>query len=156
MTVRITLDPSWIDAYGHLNEGYYLVAFSQAMWPFQEELGLGAAYTSSTSNAIYTVESRIRYLHEVSFPADLDISNSLCAVTDKKIWTTHGLLVNGVECCRLERISLNYNQKTKSVTAFSADCYIKLSQACVSAAPDWATFQPKMDIAPKHQTQTDP
>ena len=110
------------------------------MWPFQEYLGLGEAYTAKTANAIYTVESRIVYLCEVSYPAELLISNTLLGVTQKKIWSAHSLSVDGRERCRLERISLNFNQNTKRVTVFPNGVFEGLNRACAKEIPDWATL----------------
>jgi len=63
------LQASWVDAYGHLNEGYYLVVFSNATWALQDHFGVGPAYTTVSGKALYTAESHIRYLREVRAPA---------------------------------------------------------------------------------------
>ncbi|KIC07686.1 hypothetical protein RA19_23195 [Leisingera sp. ANG-M1] len=151
--IRISIDPTWIDAYGHLNEGYYLVAFSEASWPFQEHIGLGETYTRKTSNAIYTVESRISYLREVTYPADLTITNHLLGAQDKKIWSAHVLSAAGEECCRLERISLNYNQASKRVAPFPKDIFAELSCFSEVIAPDWVRLE---NIFSKPRRQNSP
>ncbi len=38
------LRDDWLDAYGHLNEAYYLVPFSNASWALQDHFGIGVAY----------------------------------------------------------------------------------------------------------------
>jgi len=35
------LQESWLDAYGHLNEAYYLVPFSNTTWIMQDHFGMG-------------------------------------------------------------------------------------------------------------------
>ena len=42
------LRPEWLDAYGHLNEAYYLVPFSNATWAFLDHFELGEAYFEQT------------------------------------------------------------------------------------------------------------
>ena len=44
------LQPNWLDSYGHLNEAYYIVAFSNATWPLQNYFGIGDIYFKSTGN----------------------------------------------------------------------------------------------------------
>ncbi len=52
MTALITtgtrVRPEWIDYNGHLMDGYYLVAFSDATEGVLAELGFGAAYRERT------------------------------------------------------------------------------------------------------------
>ena len=51
---EIEVKDDWLDVYGHLNEGYYLVAFSEASWHVGDPLGVGVAYTEHTGFAFYT------------------------------------------------------------------------------------------------------
>ena len=54
------LQEAWLDAYGHLNEAYYLVPFSNATWLMQDHFGIGVPYFKETGCAIYTVETHMR------------------------------------------------------------------------------------------------
>ena len=63
----------WLDAYGHLNEAYYLVPFSNATWALQEHFDIGVPYFERTGAALYTVETHVRYLQEVRAPAVMEI-----------------------------------------------------------------------------------
>ena len=63
----------WLDAYGHVNEAYYLVPFSNASWALQEKFGIGADYFKRTGGALYTVESHVRYLKDVRAPAVMEV-----------------------------------------------------------------------------------
>lgn len=44
-----------LDVYGHLNEAYYLVPFSNATWALQEHFDIGGHYFERTGAALYTV-----------------------------------------------------------------------------------------------------
>ena len=70
------LRDDWLDAYGHLNEAYYLVPFSNASWALQEHFGIGVDYFERTGCALYTVESHVRYLNEVRAPALLEVAST--------------------------------------------------------------------------------
>ena len=54
------LQDHWLDAYGHLNEAYYLVPFTNANWAILDHFGIGRPYYERTGGAFYTVESHVR------------------------------------------------------------------------------------------------
>ena len=65
--------PAWIDYNGHLNEGYYGVAFGDASDGILTHLGFDAGYRAA-HGTIYTAQTRIRpdsaglYLSQLSRP----------------------------------------------------------------------------------------
>ena len=67
------LQDTWLDLYGHMNEAYYLVPFSNTTWIMQDHFGIGSDYFDSTGCALYTVETHLRYLNDVRAPASMDI-----------------------------------------------------------------------------------
>ncbi|MGD8421423.1 MAG: thioesterase family protein, partial [Gammaproteobacteria bacterium] len=67
------MQQEWADAYGHLNEAYYLVPFSNATWKMQDHFGIGTDYFEASGCAIYTVETHLRYVNDVRMPANLEI-----------------------------------------------------------------------------------
>ena len=62
---REPVQESWLDAYGHLSEAYYLVPFSNASWAYQDHFDIGVTYFEKTGGALYTLETHLRYLKEV-------------------------------------------------------------------------------------------
>src|SRR5262249_58562827 len=51
----------WIDYNGHMMDGYYGLAFSDATEVFLDHVGLGEAYRQETGSGMYTVESHLCY-----------------------------------------------------------------------------------------------
>ncbi len=78
-----SLQTGWLDGYGHLNEVFYLVPFSNATWKVQDHFGIGLDYFNNTGCAIYTVETHMRYLREVHAPAELNISTEIFGADQK-------------------------------------------------------------------------
>ena len=74
---------SWTDHYGHMNEGYYVVAFSDASWALQAELGIGTDYFDVSGMAMMTVESHIRYL-DGAYRGDTIVFDSMVIDADAK------------------------------------------------------------------------
>lgn len=131
------LQDSWLDAYGHLNEAYYLVPFSNANWAVQEHFSIGVAYFRDTGNALYTLESHLRYLDEVRAPAYLDVESMVIAVDAKKLLLAHRLLVDGKEKATLECLLLHYASRESRACPFSTQVREALSAACMASPPEW-------------------
>ncbi|MEQ9488492.1 MAG: thioesterase family protein [Alphaproteobacteria bacterium] len=132
------LRDEWLDAYGHLNEGYYVVAFSEANWALQEHFDIGVPYFEKTGCALYTLESHIRYLNEVRAPAVLEFESFIFGVDAKKVVIAHRMLVDGTERATFEAFALHYDQKNGGTAPFPDDVLKKLQAACADPLPDWA------------------
>jgi acyl-CoA thioester hydrolase len=57
--------PAWIDHNGHMNVGYYHVAFDIASEPFFEWLGLTPALRRENASSTFALESHLHFLREV-------------------------------------------------------------------------------------------
>ena len=60
-----TVPADWIDYNGHMNDGYYALAFTEATEAFPDKLGLGAACREQAGCGIYTVESHLCFFRSV-------------------------------------------------------------------------------------------
>ena len=123
------LQAAWVDAYGHLNEGYYLVVFSNATWALQDHFGIGPEYTRASGNALYTAESHIRYLHEVRAPARLEVVSHLFDFDAKKLHLGHVLTVDGTECATVECALVHVSTHTGKSCQFSDEIMNEFAQA---------------------------
>lgn len=132
------LQDAWLDAYGHLNEGYYLVAFSNATWPLQAHFGIGTEYFDETGCALYTVESHIRYLDEVRAPAQLEIESLILGVDEKKLHIAHIMTVEGSERATFECLLLHFDSREGRVTPFPEEKLAALEAAVAAEKPDWS------------------
>ena len=132
------LRDDWLDAYGHLNEAYYLVPFSNASWALQEHFGIGVAYFERTGGAIYTVESHIRYLKEVRAPALMEVESLVLGSDAKRIHIAHVLRVGESECATFECLGLHYDTKAGRTAAMPDAVQAALVAAQDSPPPGWA------------------
>jgi acyl-CoA thioester hydrolase len=57
--------PDWIDYNGHMNVGYYHVAFDTAAEPFFEWLGLTPAFRREHGSSTFALESHLTFMREV-------------------------------------------------------------------------------------------
>ena len=72
-----TVPSDWIDYNGHMMDGYYSIAFTEATDAFLDHLGLGAAYREETGASIYTVESHLCFFRSVRAGARLRYTSQL-------------------------------------------------------------------------------
>jgi len=138
----------WLDAYGHLNEAYYLVPFSNATWALQEHFAIGVPYFERTGAAIYTVESHVRYLKEVRAPAMMEIQSLILGVDAKRLHLAHVMSVDGVERATFECMGLHYDTRVGKTAEFPEDVLATLKQARISVLPDWTGRRVSLNVTP--------
>ncbi len=131
------LREDWLDAYGHLNEAYYLVPFSNTSWRMQDHVGLGVEYFKRTGCAMYTVETHIRYLKEVRAPAELEIETIILGADAKRMWFAHTMLVDGTVRATGEFMTLHYDTRQNHTTAMPEPVQAALKKAQIAHRPEW-------------------
>ena len=128
----------WLDAYGHLNEAYYLVPFSNATWVLQDHFGIGVEYFKQTGGAIYTVETHIRYVKEVRAPALLELETMIFDSDAKRLRFGHVMLVNDEERATFECVTLHFDSRSNRTTPLPENVQAALKAAQISKLPEWA------------------
>jgi len=131
------LQDSWLDLYGHLNEAYYLVPFSNTTWIMQDHFEIGSDYFDRSGCAIYTVETHLRYLNDVRSPATMDIETLMLGSDAKRIWFAHLMKVEGEICATAEFMTLHYNTRESRTVPMPAEVQHALSAAQVDELPEW-------------------
>ncbi|MDA7968337.1 MAG: thioesterase family protein [Gammaproteobacteria bacterium] len=127
----------WLDAYGHLNEAYYLVPFSNASWKMQEHFGIGVEYFRASGCALYTLETHLRYLREVRAPADLQVETLVFGADEKRMRFAHLLTVDGELRATAEFMALHYDTRAQRSAPFPPAA-LEAMQAAVAELPEWA------------------
>jgi acyl-CoA thioesterase FadM len=139
------LRDDWLDAYGHLNEAYYLVPFSNASWALQDHFGIGVAYFEHTGGALYTVETHLRYLEEVRAPALLEIETMVLGLDAKRLHFAHVMTVEGAVKATFECVALHFDTKVGRTTPLPEAVQAALAEAKVSNVPDWVGRRVSLD-----------
>ncbi len=129
---------AWLDPYGHLNEAYYLVPFSNASWALQAHFGIGVDYFERCGGALYTVESHIRYLRQVRAPALMEVESLVLASDAKRIHIAHIMRVEGAVCATFECLGLHYDTRAGRSAAMPEAVQAALAAARTAELPDWA------------------
>ncbi|ANG64871.1 thioesterase [Marinobacterium aestuarii] len=90
MTTELTVfegpvQPEWIDYNGHMNDACYVLVFSQAIDEFMLQIGLDAVFREAHQVSIYTLQSMVHYLQEVSLGEPLRVEARLLESDAKKL-----------------------------------------------------------------------
>lgn len=132
------LREEWLDAYGHLNEAYYLVPFSNASWALQDHFDIGVAYFERTGGAIYTLETHLRYVREVRAPATFELDSLILDSDAKRIRFAHIMRVDGVERATFECVTVHFDTRAGRTSPLPENVQTALQAARVAELPDWA------------------
>jgi len=84
-TYSTAVRSAWVDYNGHMNDAAYGIVMSEANEELLVALGLSADYRATTGAALYTVESRIRYLAECSLGQTLRAATTVVGADAKKV-----------------------------------------------------------------------
>ncbi|MFP8968207.1 thioesterase family protein [Pokkaliibacter sp. CJK22405] len=75
----------WIDYNGHMNDACYVVVFSQAIDLLMDHLGIDAVTRDKEQVSIYTLQSMVHYLQEVTAAEPLRVEAQLLEHDGKKL-----------------------------------------------------------------------
>ena len=111
--------PEWIDYNGHLMDGYYFVAFSDATEAVLEALGFGPTYRERTGCTIYTVEGHLTFRREVSVDAVLSVATQVIDHDAKRIHVVHDMsdASTGERLATAELMFIHVDQSTGKVAS---------------------------------------
>jgi acyl-CoA thioester hydrolase len=113
-----TVPAAWIDYNGHMNDGYYAIAFAEATEALLDHLGLGAAYREQTGCGMYTVESHLCFFRSVRGGTRLRYATHLLGVDGKRLRALHRMTDAGTgeEMAANELMFLHVDIGTEQVT----------------------------------------
>ena len=85
----------WVDGNGHMNVGYYLVAFDLATDTFCEQFGIGWNYVEHQLGMVFILEAHATYDREVKRGDPLRITTQLLEYDEKRLHFFHTMYHGG-------------------------------------------------------------
>lgn len=120
--------PEWIDANGHMNVGYYGVAFDEGVDGLFESLSFGREYRRSTPFSSFSVESHMTYNAELMEGEAFTVESWLIAVDEKRLRMLQRLYkADGTLSATSEWLGVHIDMRTRRVTPFPAEIHAQLS-----------------------------
>ena len=123
-----------------MSEAFYVLVFGFATNQVMDQIGLDQAYREAHSTSLYTVESHIRYLDEVSLGQKLQVTPTLVAAGAKKLHLAYEMRVEGKLVATEEIVALHVDQESGTTVPFPTEVSERIGQIRC-ASPDWVGSQ---------------
>lgn len=117
-----TVRPEWIDYNGHMNMGYYLVAFDQvATDGFYDYLGIGVEHKRAVGKSTFSLAANIDFLQEVRDGDALRFTTQLVDFDHKRLHFFHRLYHadQGYLAATNENLGMYIDMQNRRSTTFS-------------------------------------
>jgi acyl-CoA thioester hydrolase len=92
---RARVLPEWIDWNGHMNVGYYVVAFDKATDTLCQQFGVGWDYTHQKIGMTFVLEAHVTYDREVKEGDPLRITTQILDHDEKRVHFLHAMYHGG-------------------------------------------------------------
>ena len=127
---RTHVQPEWVDYNGHMNVGYYVVAFDQAFDLFMDRIGIDAAYRERTGGTIFSVEAHVSYLRELLPDAPIAVTLQLLGWDAKKlnIFLRMYHIDDGFLAATVEWMSLHVDLNTRRAAPMAPEVAARVEQ----------------------------
>ena len=86
---RIRILPEWIDANGHMNVAYYVLAFDRATDMLYNALGIGVDYLERERGSVFTLGVNVDYVREVFAGDEVRIASRMLDYDHKRVHYFH-------------------------------------------------------------------
>ncbi len=119
------VERDWIDSNGHMNVGYYGIAFDLASDVFFEDhLGVGWDYVARTGQGSFVLQAHTHFLNELHEGEGFSVRFRLIDHDRKRLHVFAEMVrdADGAICATQETVSMNVDHDTRRATEY----------------PDWA------------------
>jgi acyl-CoA thioester hydrolase len=126
---RLRIAPEWIDYNGHMNVGFYGVAFDKASDALLDFLDLGEDYRRRTDASMFIVEAHLTYDQEVSEGAPLRFETQIVDADEKRLHMFHAMYhdTEGYLAATTELMGLHVSLEQQRAAAFSDETRARIA-----------------------------
>lgn len=117
------IKPEWIDFNGHMNVGYYVVAFDLGSMAFLDAVGMGYSYPERRGGSTFGLEMHVTYDREIHQDDPYVIHTRVLDCDQKRIHMYHEMR-HGTEdwlAATNEIITMHINMKERRSAPFPDD-----------------------------------
>jgi acyl-CoA thioester hydrolase len=124
-----TAKPEWIDHNGHVNVGYFVIAFDEATDAVYEQWGLGLDYPDVSGCSVFTLGMNVDYLGELFEGEPIRITTQLVDCDSKRIHYFHQMYHGETSklVARNECLCMNVSLDSRRSAPFPEAVMAKLS-----------------------------
>lgn len=119
----------WIDGNGHMNVGYYVVAFDQASDTISEQLGVSWEYTKRKLGMIFIAEAHVTYDRELLPDAPFRVTTQVLGHDEKRLHIFHQMYHadEGYLAATNELMILHVDYTTRRVSAWPEEAQSRMA-----------------------------
>lgn len=123
--------PAWIDRNGHLNLAFYVVVFDHATDALFDVLGIGEAYTASTNNSMFALETHTLYEREIKVGERVRVYSVLVAADAKRLHFAHEMFTHSASgrAAMEELLALHVDMGSRRSVPFPPDRQVAIAEA---------------------------
>ncbi|GAB5445251.1 thioesterase family protein [Gymnodinialimonas sp.] len=134
VTLARAVPPQWVDYNNHMNEAFYLTAFSDAADQMLGWAGMDAACVADGAS-VFTVETHIRHLGEVNIGDAMRVTTRVMEGGGKKLHLWHEMWVGDALCATGEQLLLHMDLNVRETAPPPARIAEWLGKAQAAHAP---------------------
>lgn len=125
---ELTVLPDWVDYNGHMNVGYYVVAFDKATDALLDHLGLGISYRDACDASVFVLEAHVTYDREVGSGDRLRFTTQIIDHDAKRVHVFHRMYhaVDHYLAATNELMIMHVDLKTRRSAPFPAAALVSL------------------------------
>lgn len=130
-TSAAVVQPTWIDYNGHMNMGYYLVAFDQvATDGFYDYLGIGIAHKQAVGKSTFSLAANIDFIAELMDGDPLRFTTQLIDYDHKRLHFYHCLYhaEDSYLAATNENLGMYIDMETRRSTSFTEEQMARFQQ----------------------------
>lgn len=112
---RRTVPEAWTDWNGHMNVGYYVVAFDHATGQIFNNLGLPYEYTSNKIGMYFVLEAHVNYVSEMKEGDSFSVRSQILDYDHKRVHLFHTMFAgdDGRRVATNELMLMNIDYATR-------------------------------------------
>jgi len=130
-TTYTDVKPEWIDYNGHMNMGYYLVAFDHiATDRFYDSMNVGVAHKQALGKTTFTLGANIDFIRELMAGDRLRVTSQLADYDHKRLHYIHCMYhaEEGYLAATNECLGMYIDLSTRRSVSFSAEQLARFQQ----------------------------
>ena len=130
-TTTATVQPEWIDYNGHMNMGYYLVAFDHVSTDrFFDYLGIGVEHKQASGRSTFSLASNIDFIGELVDADPMRFTTQLVDYDHKRLHFIHCLYhgEDGYLAATNENLNMYIDMETRRSTTFNEEQMARFQQ----------------------------
>ena len=133
---RAVVRPEWVDPNGHMNVGYYVVAFDHATDTLAEQLGVAWPYVEHRLGMTFILEAHATFERELRGGDPLRVTTQILDCDEKRVQLFHAMYhaEAGFLAATNELLMMHVDYRTRRAAPWPAETFRRLEAMAAAHA----------------------